>query len=68
VNLGAGAVHLGVITVGRDAPLTTRELDRLIELAAEAAPGVAVAQQLVRLADLVRPDPDAAAPRNLGPR
>ncbi len=61
VNLGAGAVHLGVITVGRDDPLTSRELDHLIELAVEAAPGIAVAQLLVRLAGLVRPDRHADA-------
>lgn len=51
IALGPG--RYGIITVGRESPLVSGDLDRLMALASEAAPGVAVAQQLGRLADLV---------------
>ena len=52
-NLGAGSVHLGVVTCGRERSLQPGDLDQLIALAGEAAPGMAVAKLLVRLATLV---------------
>jgi hypothetical protein len=48
-SIAAGSERFGLISVGRDDPLTPDDLDRLIDLAAEAAPGVGVAQLLERL-------------------
>jgi hypothetical protein len=46
--IAAGPGRFGILAVGRDRPLTEADLDVLVELASEAAPGVAVAEQLAR--------------------
>jgi hypothetical protein len=51
-SIAAGPERFGLIAVGRNEPLTPADLDRLIDLASEAAPGVGVAQLLERLGGL----------------
>jgi hypothetical protein len=48
-SIAAGTARLGILAVGRNCPLTEGELDRLVDVASEAAPGMAVAEQLARL-------------------
>jgi hypothetical protein len=48
-SIAAGTARLGILAVGRNRPLTEGELDRLVDAASEAAPGIAVAEQLARL-------------------
>jgi hypothetical protein len=47
-SIAAGPGRYGILTVGRDRPLTEPDLDLLVEEASEAAPGMAVAEQLAR--------------------
>jgi hypothetical protein len=60
-SIAAGPERFGLIAVGRNEPLTPADLDRLIDLASEAAPGVGVAQLLERLGGLRRVEPDEPA-------
>jgi hypothetical protein len=48
-SIAAGTARLGILAVGRNRPLTEPDLDLLVDVASEAAPGIAVAEQLVRL-------------------
>ena len=48
-----GSHRLGILAVGRDEPLGETDLDRLVELAGEAAVGIGVAEHIQRMADLV---------------
>lgn len=52
-SIAAGSGRFGLLVAGRDRPLTEQDLDRLVALAREAAPGIAVAQLLRRLGALV---------------
>lgn len=52
-SVAAGSGRFGLLVAGRDRPLTEPDLDRLVDLAREAAPGLAVAQLLRRLGALV---------------
>jgi hypothetical protein len=47
-SIAAGPGRYGLLTVGRDRPLTEPDLDLLVEEASDAAPGMAVAEQLAR--------------------
>jgi hypothetical protein len=47
-SIAAGPGRYGILTVGRDRPLTEPDLDLLVEEASDAAPGMAVAEQLAR--------------------
>jgi hypothetical protein len=47
--IAAGTARLGILAVGRNHPFTEDDLDRLVDVASEAAPGIAVAEQLARL-------------------
>jgi hypothetical protein len=60
-SVAAGPERFGLIAVGRNRPLTAADLDRLIDLASEAAPGVGVAQLLERLGGLRRVERDEMA-------
>jgi hypothetical protein len=61
--IAVGPGRFGILVVGRDRPLTPRDLDHLIDLVTEAALGLAVAEQLARLRgpavriDLPEPEP-----------
>ncbi len=50
--LAVGGNRYGILCVGRDEPLTEPDLDRLVELAAEAAVGLGVAQHIERMYEL----------------
>jgi hypothetical protein len=50
-SIAAGPGRYGILTVGRDRPLTEPDLDLLVEEASDAAPGLAVAEQLARFRD-----------------
>ena len=52
-SIAAGCGRFGLLVAGRDRPLTEQDLDVLVSLAREAAPGIAVAQLLRRLGALV---------------
>lgn len=52
-SIAAGPGRFGLLAVGRNEPLKTGDLDRLLELALEAGPGVATAQLLRRLGGLL---------------
>jgi hypothetical protein len=56
-SIAMGSERFGLIAVGRNEPLTPADLDRLIDLASEAAPGVGVAQLLERLGRLPGVEP-----------
>lgn len=62
-SISAGPGRFGLLAVGRNEPLRTGDLDRLLELAIEAGPGVATAQLLRRLGALVIQPTRASAPR-----
>jgi hypothetical protein len=47
-SIAAGPGRYGILTVGRDRPLTEPDLDLLVEETSDAAPGMAVAEQLAR--------------------
>jgi hypothetical protein len=51
-SISAGPARFGILAVGRDDPLKEADLDRLVTFASEAAPGIAVAEQLARLVAL----------------
>jgi hypothetical protein len=58
-SIAAGPGRFGILAVGRNRPLTETDLDSLVEVASEAAPGMAVAEQLARLSELAAvPDPE----------
>jgi hypothetical protein len=60
-SIAAGPGRFGILAVGRDRPLKEADLDILVELASEAAPGVAVAEQLARIRALAKaPEPAPA--------
>jgi len=61
--IAVGPGRYGIVAVGRNAALGEPDLDLLAELALDAAPGVAVAEQLIRLRGIVAqpPRPLAAA-------
>lgn len=46
--IAAGPHRFGILAVGRDRPLVERDLDALVDLASEAGPGIAAAEQLAR--------------------
>ena len=48
-----GSHRLGILAVGRDEPLVEADLDRLVEMAAEAAVGIGVAEHIERMSTLV---------------
>jgi hypothetical protein len=56
-SVAAGPGRFGIITVGRNEPLTPGDLDRLMALTKEAAPGVAAAELLARLGRLAASEP-----------
>lgn len=65
-SIAADRDRFGMLAVGRDRPLTGRDLDTLIDLASEAAPGMAVAEQLARLRALTEePTPQVVERRPL---
>ena len=47
-----GSHRLGILSVGRDEPLVEADLDRLVEMAAEAAVGIGVAEHIERMSTL----------------
>jgi hypothetical protein len=47
--VAVGPGRFGILSVGRDEPFTASHLDLLLGVALEAAPGVAVAEQLLRI-------------------
>jgi len=51
--IAIGPHRLGILTVGRDEPLVEADLDRLVEMAAEAAVGIGVAEHIERMSTLV---------------
>lgn len=51
--VAVGGQHFGVLAVGRDRSLVESDLDRLIEMASEAAVGIGVAEHLERMHALV---------------
>ncbi|MFO7961385.1 MAG: hypothetical protein R6U94_10605 [Nitriliruptoraceae bacterium] len=52
-SVAVGSNRMGVLTVGRDEPLGEPDLDRLAEMAVEAAIGIGVAEHIQRMASLV---------------
>jgi hypothetical protein len=64
--IAVGPGRYGILAVGRDEPLTASHLDLLLGAALEAAPGIAVAEQLLRL--WARAPQPAAEPEDLPPR
>ena len=50
--IAVGQYHLGILTVGREAPLAEVDLDKLVDLAREAALGIGVARHIDRMHDL----------------
>jgi hypothetical protein len=59
-SIAAGHSRFGLLTVGRDRSLTADDLDVLIDIASEAAPGIAVAEQLARFQASSASTPDPA--------
>jgi len=51
--VAAGSHRLGILTVGRDRQLVEEELDRLVEMAVEAAVGIGVADHIHDMAALL---------------
>jgi hypothetical protein len=67
-SIAAGPGRFGILAVGRDRPLTEADLDVLVALATEAAPGIAVAEQLARLRAPTRIElPEAVEARSWRP-
>jgi hypothetical protein len=64
--IAVGPGRYGILSVGRDEPLTASHLDLLLGAALEAAPGIAVAEQLLRL--WARAPQPASEPEELPPR
>jgi hypothetical protein len=52
-SVAVGSNHLGILAVGRDEPLVEADLDRLVEMAVEAAVGIGVAEHIQRMSSLV---------------
>ncbi len=50
--VAVGGERFGILCVGRNEPLTEPDLDRLVDLAAEAAVGLGVAQHIERMYEL----------------
>ena len=50
--IALGSRSLGILAVGRDEPLTEADLERLVEMAVEAAVGIGIAEHIERMADL----------------
>ncbi len=46
-----GSRSLGILAVGRDEPLVEADLERLVEMAAEAAVGIGIAEHVERMSD-----------------
>jgi hypothetical protein len=51
--IAVGSNRLGILGVGRDEPLTEADLDRLVDMAVEAAVGIGVAEHIQRMSRLV---------------
>ena len=61
--IALGSRSLGILAVGRDEPLTEANLERLVEMAVEAAVGIGIAQHIERMSNLRRKvDGEAADP------
>ena len=52
-SVAIGSHRLGILAVGRDEPLVENDLDRLVEMATEAAVGIGVAEHIERMSTLV---------------
>lgn len=52
-SVAVGSNHLGILAVGRDEPLVEADLDRLVDMAVEAAVGMGVAEHIQRMSSLV---------------
>ncbi|MFO7778153.1 MAG: hypothetical protein R6V28_07375 [Nitriliruptoraceae bacterium] len=52
-SVAVGSNNLGILAVGRDEPLVEADLDRLVDMAVEAAVGIGVAEHIQRMSSLV---------------
>jgi len=50
--IALGSRSLGILSVGRDDPLTEADLERLVEMAVEAAVGIGIAEHIERMSYL----------------
>lgn len=66
-SIATGPNRLGILAVGRDEPLAEADLDRLVEMAAEAAVGIGVAEHIERMSTLVGQMGGGGAGRNAEP-
>jgi hypothetical protein len=65
--IAVGPGRFGILSVGRDEPLTALDLEFLLDVALDAAPGIAVAEQLQRIwarAPQADDDADQLPPRS----
>jgi len=52
-SVAVGSNQLGILAVGRDQPLVEADLDRLVDMAVEAAVGIGVAEHIQRMSSLL---------------